>query len=85
VDPVADQHDGTRAARAQQPRGLACILDGVARSGLDQERRLRHTASERHPAHDFGFRYRPVTTAREQQQRRDTPLKEPNAAIDPPH
>jgi hypothetical protein len=84
VDPVADQHDRTRPPRAQQPHGLVCVLDGVARSGLDQKRRLRHTASERHPAHDFGFRHRSVTAAREQQQRRDTPLKESNAAIESP-
>jgi hypothetical protein len=84
VDAVADQKDQTPAAGPQQPRGLARILDGVARSGLDQQRRLRHTASESHPAHDLGFRHRPVTAAREQQQRRGTLVKQADPMVKPP-
>jgi hypothetical protein len=72
VGPVADQQNGTPAARAQQPRGLACMFDGVARSGLDQRRRLRHTAIERDPAHDLGFGHRSPVATRQQQQRRGT-------------
>ena len=84
VNAVADQQDKAPAARPQQARGLARILDCVSRPGLDQECRLRHAASERHPAHDFGFGHRPRTAAREQQQRRGTRPKQVDPVVEPP-
>jgi hypothetical protein len=84
VNAVADQQDKTAAARPQQARDLARILDCVSRLGLDQECYLRNAASERHPAHDFGFGHRPRTPAREQQQRRGTRPKQADPVVEPP-
>jgi hypothetical protein len=83
VNAVADQQDHPPTARAQQARSLARVLDCVSRPGLHQECRLRHAASERHPAHDFGFGHRPRTPTGEQQQRRGASAKQADSLIEP--
>lgn len=79
---IADQDDRTKGMSAQQLRAFAGVSDGIGRVGLDQQRRLRHAAAERRSAHDFGFRQRPTSAPRQQQQRRCAGLMEPHAEIE---
>jgi len=84
MDAVADQQHRAQATRAKQPLGFPRVLERVVRAGLDQHCRLRHAASQRRMAHDFGFGDRPGAAAREHQKRGRFLLKQLQPAVETP-
>ena len=83
MSPVADQQHRPQAARTEQPRRFACILESVAGRRFDQQRGVGHAGGECRRTHDLRLRHRSGTTSREHQQRSSAFLKQPDAAIDP--
>jgi hypothetical protein len=84
VHAVADQQHRAQAARTEQPRGLARILERVARPRLDQQRPLGHPASPRRAAHDLGFGDRSRTAARQYQERGGLLSEQLDSTLDAP-
>src|SRR6516165_4661273 len=81
---VAHKHHGAQPSGAQQSRGLARILKGVARNRVHQYRGLGYPMSDRGALHQFRFRYWPAATTRKDQERRSSRVEKLDADLQPP-